>query len=164
MDWSPDAALAIKLTLIMLPYMPLVCLVAIVGAMLQVHGKFAPSAGMPVFLNVVMIIGAFAALHPAPKGSEGLIRAVYVVSFAVVIGGVVQLITQTSLLFRYEAFTTDFTGTSAPFKKILNTLLPMFLSLAVFQINTAMDTLIAMGLSPKSDTDQALHLFGYVLH
>ena len=37
------ANLAVWLTMIMLPYMPMVCTVAILGAMLQVRGRFGPT-------------------------------------------------------------------------------------------------------------------------
>src|SRR5688572_12285632 len=40
---ASESHLAIRLMMIMLPYMPMVCLVAIAGAMLQVHGRFGPT-------------------------------------------------------------------------------------------------------------------------
>src|SRR4029453_5580441 len=50
--------LAIRLMMIMLPYMPLVCIVAILGAMLQVHGRFGPTAAAPIVLNLFIVIAA----------------------------------------------------------------------------------------------------------
>ena len=44
MGTDPAGALGLHLLMVMLPYMPLVCLVAFVGAMLQTHGRFGASA------------------------------------------------------------------------------------------------------------------------
>lgn len=46
-----DAELVQELMAIMLPYMPMVCLVALVGAVLQVRGIFAPTAAAPIILD-----------------------------------------------------------------------------------------------------------------
>ena len=42
-DQAP-ALLSAQLVFILLPYMPLVCCVALMGAVLQVHGRFGPTA------------------------------------------------------------------------------------------------------------------------
>ena len=58
--------MSIQLTMVMLPFMPLVCLVAILGAMLHVHDRFGPTATAPIILNGFMIaatvgfVGVFA--------------------------------------------------------------------------------------------------------
>ena len=48
--------IAIQLMMNTLPYMPLVCLVAILGAMLQVMGRFGPPAAAPILLNGAIIV------------------------------------------------------------------------------------------------------------
>ena len=163
-NWTPDSSLAIKLTMVMLPYMPLVCIVAIVGSILQVHGRFAPSAGMPIFLNVVMIAGTWLALRGVREHDEaGLMNATFVVGIAVVVAGVIQLATQGGMMLRYERPTLQFAGTRDTFKAMISAFLPMLLALSVLQVNTAMDTFIALGLSPKEGGAEKLHLFGRVL-
>lgn len=161
--WSPDTALAIELTMIMLPYMPLVCLVALFGSMLQVHGYFAPSAGMPVFLNIVMVLGTFVALHLGDGSDPALRWATRIVGLSVVIAGVVQVVAQGRLLFRHMQFTRDFSNIQTPMRTLLTTLVPMLLALSVFQINTFLDSLIAFGLSPKEGGAEQLHILGYAL-
>ena len=156
-DWTTDSALAIRLTMLMLPYMPSVCLVAIIGAMLQVHGKFAPAAGMPIFLNVVMIIGTWYALGPE-HNDESLVQAALIVGGSVVIAGIVQLFAQGALLLRYESFTRHFEGTRESFKGMMVSLVPMLVALSVFQINTFIDGLIAFGLSPKTGGNEYLEI------
>ena len=56
---NPEAAFGIRLLMLMLPYMPLVCLVAFVGAVLQTHGRFGPSAASPIILNLCITGAAF---------------------------------------------------------------------------------------------------------
>ena len=50
---------------------------------------------------------------------------------------------------RVQRLTLNFSGTAEPLKKMLWVMLPMVLGLAVFQINVAMDTLIAWGFAPR---------------
>jgi putative peptidoglycan lipid II flippase len=56
-----DGGLELRLTMIMLPYMPMICAVAILGAMLQVHGRFGPTAASPILLNVCEVAAAVSA-------------------------------------------------------------------------------------------------------
>ena len=87
---SPDAALTVQLTMIMLPYMVLVCMVAMFGTILQVHGRFAPAAAMPILLNVVM----GSAMIWATWGVEtesGLARATPWIAWSVLLAGVWQV-------------------------------------------------------------------------
>ncbi|MEX0775780.1 MAG: murein biosynthesis integral membrane protein MurJ [Phycisphaeraceae bacterium] len=157
--WSPDSVLAIHLTMIMLPYMPLICLVALFGAVLQVHGRFAPAAGMPVLLNVVMIVGTFWAVGGL-EADEALRRGVYLVGLTVILAGVVQLLTQLVAMLRYEKLTLVFTGTGPAFAVFWRNFMPTFLALSVFQVNTFLDQMIAMGLSPKAGSAEKLHILG----
>ncbi len=170
--WSADSSLAIRLTMIMLPYMPLVCAVALFGAVLQVHGRFAPSAGMPILLNVVMVIGTWFAT--AGISAQGPLRkAVLIVAVFVLIAGGIQFITQLWIMLKHESLTVVFRGAGPWFKVFWNTFIPSFLALSVFQVNTFVDAMIAMGLSPKNSGPAAaghaavladkLHLFGYLV-
>lgn len=158
---STDAGLAVRLTMIMLPYMPLICAVALIGGVLQVHGKFGPPAAAPILLNLIMIGTALGTttlyFDSDPR------HAIQAVAIAVVIAGVVQLIWQVIALCGCERITCRFHGTGPAMRSVLKTMLPMALGLAVFQINTLLDSLIAWGLSPRhdADADQALHLWGY---
>ncbi len=165
-DWS----LAIQLTMVMLPYMPMVCLVALCGAVLQVHGRFAPAAGMPIFLNLVMIVGTYLALRGITPGNDSALRtAIFIIAGSVVIAGVIQLTSQLALMLRHEQLTLVFRGAGPLFTQFRTTFIPSFLALAVFQINTFMDAMLAMGLSPKHSsltattdiTTTQLNLFGY---
>ncbi len=161
--WADDTLLAIRLTMLMLPYMPLICLVALIGGALQVRGKFGPPAAAPILLNLTMIAAIIFATHtPAPGGlnDQGLRSAIHIVSISVLVAGVLQLLWQMVALLRVERITADFSRTAEPFKKMLWVMLPMVLGLAVFQINAAFDTLIAWGFAPKEGGPAMLSLFG----
>ncbi len=161
--WADDTLLAIRLTMLMLPYMPLICLVALIGGALQVRGRFGPPAAAPVLLNVVMIAAILFATRGMASGElddAHLRSAIHYVSLSVLFAGVLQLAWQVVALLRVEGLTLDFAQTAEPFKKMLWVMLPMVLGLAVFQINAAFDMLIAWGFAPKEGGTDVLSLFG----
>jgi putative peptidoglycan lipid II flippase len=174
MNLSEYWTLIAQLSLIMIPYMPMVCLVAIIGAMLQVHGRFAPSAGMPIFMNATTILGiivayvlaSYADLNEANDidRTEDLKRHIaFIVAWSVPVSGLIQLISQGLLLRRIERFTSDFSGASEHLWKIAFTMVPMLIALSVLQINTAADSVITAFLSRHADSPDKLFLFGRAL-
>ena len=83
-----DAELVQELMAIMLPYMPMVCLVALVGAVLQVRGVFAPTAAAPIILNLGMVAGAFAGARLHGVDGPSAFRSI---AWAVLIAGILQV-------------------------------------------------------------------------
>ena len=154
--WSDRTALALELTMIMLPYMPMICLVALLGALLQVHGRFGPPAVAPIILNLVLIGGTWFAAHGV-RGQAGLEQSIRIVAMCVLVAGVFQLIWQVTAVIRYENVTLNFAGTRDALSAIGAMMLPMVVGLAVFQINTLMDILIGLGLS-SADASEKLNL------
>jgi len=153
-DWSPEASLTIRLTMVMLPYMPLVCLVALLGGMLQVRDRFGPAASAPILLNLAMIA---AAVGFSQTGDGGIL----LVAGAVVAAGVAQLLWQLAPLWRDRPFAwRSEQSVREPVWRMMRMMGPMVIGLAVFQINTLMDSLIAMALSPKTGSGETLTLFG----
>ena len=65
-------ALAIELTRITFPYLLFISLVALMGAVLNAHEKFAAAASAPVVLNVVLIGAALGWHLVAATPAEGL--------------------------------------------------------------------------------------------
>ena len=163
--------LALRLTMWMLPYMPMVCLVALLGGLLQVHRRFGPAAAAPVVLNLLMIAAAVTAVGAKPQ-------AAFYVAASVLVAGVLQvawLLVSTQLaagLFsRAQAPHTDagLRGRDDPvgraFRGMLRMMGPMILGLAVFQINALLDSLLALWLSPEPGTpaDATVTLLGVEL-
>jgi len=54
---GPGAELVLTLAAVMLPFMPAVCMTAVLTGVLQAHGRFAPGAATPILLNAWMISG-----------------------------------------------------------------------------------------------------------
>ncbi|MEE9211161.1 MAG: murein biosynthesis integral membrane protein MurJ [Phycisphaeraceae bacterium] len=160
--WTADSSLAIRLTMIMLPYMPMVCLVALVGGMLQVHGRFGAPAAAPILLNLI-VIGAVLFAVSGVRGDQPLRLAMPVVAVGVLVAGVAQLIWQFAALLRFETLTLRWRGAGAGLRPIVVMMLPMVVGLAVFQINALLDTLIAFGLAPAEDGPSTFQLLGMTI-
>jgi putative peptidoglycan lipid II flippase len=150
--WSQTTDLTLRLVMVMMPYMPLVCTVALVGGMLQVHGKFGPTAAAPILLNLAMIIAAV--MGHVWVGPE---QGVFLVAGFVLVAGVLQLLWQMATVWRDEPGILDFANTRKPLKAVMLTMGPMLLGLAVFQINSAMDMFISYGFSsPEGAGDHTI--------
>jgi len=158
-DWSTDTQLAIRLCMIMLPYMPLVCVVALIGGILQVHGRFGPPATAPILLNLVLIAAAVLAAS-GMKGDLALRRTILIVAFSVIAAGVIQLIWVVGAAIPLRPLAASVRGAWPALRQVMITMGPMIVGLAVFQINTLLDSLIAWGLAAKNGGATA-QLFGY---
>ncbi|MEX2213393.1 MAG: murein biosynthesis integral membrane protein MurJ [Phycisphaeraceae bacterium] len=158
--FTEETSLALKLTMIMLPYMPMICIVALVGGILQVHGKFGAPAAAPIFLNIVMIIGTIVA---AQLAQDDVRQAVVIISYTILIAGLVQLVWQIGVMLRVEKFDARYMEARPALRQLLVMAVPMFIGLGVFQINTLFDYVIAFGLSAKEGGTEQLHLLGMTL-
>jgi putative peptidoglycan lipid II flippase len=90
MPW--DYLLAAKLTMIMLPYVMLVCGTAFLGSILQVHERFAAITFTAVISNVCLIIAMVAAAKMLDLTTDaGQVSAVVWLSISVLIAGGLQI-------------------------------------------------------------------------
>ena len=153
--------LAVWLTMIMLPYMPMVCVVAILGAMLQVHGKFGPAAAAPVILNLLIVaaaIGFDLVLGASDSAATEKQRLAHVglVASSVVLAGVIQVVWALWALRGHEWWVRNYIGARMHMRVVLRQLAPMILGLGVLQLNTFFDGLLASYPTVVGDT-----IFGY---
>ncbi|MBT4529973.1 MAG: murein biosynthesis integral membrane protein MurJ [Phycisphaerae bacterium] len=131
--------ISIQLTMVMLPYMPLVCLVAIFGAMLHVHDKFGPTATAPIILNGFMIaatvglVGVFA--NP--------MHHMTAIGVSVVFAGVVQVAWSMLALRKHGWFTRNKKSAHNELKVMTRRMLPMVVGLGTLQLNTLLDGFVA---------------------
>jgi putative peptidoglycan lipid II flippase len=137
---NPDRAFMLTLAAIMLPYMPLVCAVAIVGAILQVHGRFAPMASAPVLLNAVMI--AVALLVYGPLGYNATSTA-FIVAVAVVVSGALQLAWTLLAARPFIRWTRGYDAVRDSARRMMRRFIPGVLGLGTLQLNTLLDGVIA---------------------
>ncbi len=134
---------ALWLTMIMLPYAPLVCSVALLGAMLQVHGRFGPTAAAPIILNVCLAGAAgvgWLVMAPATD-NERLVIAAWMAT-AVVLAGLLQAGWSLIALRGLARMSLD--RCALPdLRRVLRKMAPMLLGLGVLQVNALFDGLIA---------------------
>jgi putative peptidoglycan lipid II flippase len=135
-----SGALALQLAMVTLPYMPLVCTVALLAGMLQTHGKFALPAATPIALNVVLVaatsVGAFVI-------ADDLTTTVFLLAIGVPVAGLVQIaLTALALRGRHQ-WSRAFTGASEPIRRTLRRLGPALIGLGALQISSLFDQLIA---------------------
>jgi putative peptidoglycan lipid II flippase len=157
-----DTKLIMALSLVMLPYMLFICMVAILAGILNVHKHFATPALAPIVLNI-FIIGTILTtgwlMHLDSVAQLGA------VAIAVLIAGFVQLMMQFPPLRRAGVVIhAGWQVSLAPYKKILLLMGPMILGLTVTQINTLGDDLIAWWFSGSVDKGSTFTLFGTIIH
>jgi putative peptidoglycan lipid II flippase len=150
---TSETRLVLSLTSIMLPYMLLVCMVAILAGILNVHRHFAAPAAAPIVLNI-FIIGSILltgwALKLQPR------QQLFYVAFAVLIAGLTQIAIQIPpLRASGVSIRPNWAIHSEAFRKIIILMAPMILGLTVTQINTLADDLIAwwFSASPEKGAD-----------
>lgn len=153
---DPDPKLA--LSGIMLPYMILICIVAILAGILNAHRHFAIPAAAPVVLNVFIIGSLFFSGWVIGMKPD---RQVFVVAVAIVIAGFVQLIMQIPpLRARGIHIKPAWQVKSDAFRKVILLMGPMVLGLTATQINTLADDLIACWLSGSPIKGDIFTFFG----
>lgn len=148
LERDPPSALGLRLLMVMLPYMPLVCLVAFVGAMLQTHGRFGPTAASPIILNLCIMAAAFRGsgwwqelgLGPAMDDRSSVER----VAWSVMVAGVLQLGWNLWALRHHRVRAhLRVAGSGAHLREVVLKALPMLLGLGIFQVNTFVDSMVA---------------------
>lgn len=158
--FSVYASTNLKLTLsgIMLPYMILICVVAILAGILNAHRHFASPAAAPIVLNVFIIgslcfSGWLIGMEPRSQ--------VFVVAVAVILAGLVQILIQLPPLWARGIYIRPaWEIKSSAFKKIIFLMGPMILGLTATQINTLADHFIALWFSGSQDKGQFFCFFG----
>ncbi len=134
-----DSALALRLTMIMLPYMPMICAVAILGAMLQVRGRFAPTAASPILLNVCEIAAAVG----APFFFRDDHDRITVVAVSVLVSGLLQVGWMLRSLRGERWWLRGLAAARGPLRTVLVQAAPMVIGLGILQLSTFLDSLIA---------------------
>jgi len=160
--WAESAGmpLLVGLTAVMMPYMLLVCVAAQVAATLQCLSHFAVPALAPTLLNVCWLVAVWGI---APRFAPDQEAQAYVLAGSILVAGVLQLAVQwpklVALGFRFQY---RWQAARASLHEIVQAMGPMILGLAITQINTLMDSLIAWGLSTSPDGPQEIAWLGGV--
>jgi len=138
--WIVDDA-ALALTAILLPYMGLICIVALGGAVLNVRRYFAVPAAAPVLLNLMIILAAVVGSAVFTIGAESLMVMICV---AVLVAGALQLVATGWALKAVRFFPIIERRRRDPrVRRVILLMGPMVLGLSAVQINSLFDYLIA---------------------
>lgn len=138
---NPERDLSLRLILVMIPFMPLICCVAILAGMLQVHGRFGPSSTGPLVLNGFIIAVGLWCLWSGTIAGEGV---AYALGVATVLSAVTQLIWFLRLLRPHARWTRRWDDAREPGRRMLRAFVPVAIGLGTMQLNAFVDMLIAM--------------------
>ena len=132
---------ALALAAVLMPYMAMICTVAVFGGVLNVRGHFASPAAAPMLLNVGVIVAVLVGSGWLKLADMALIRAACV---GVLIAGVLQLLLVGGAL-RWIGFFPIFGGRrrDPQVQAVMALMGPMILGLSAVQINSLVDYLIA---------------------
>jgi len=138
--------LTVQMLRITFPYLLLISLTGLAGAVLNSFGRFAVAAFTPVLLNL-SLIGA--AIWLAPLTDVPVVA----LAWGVLIAGLVQLAFQLPFLARLGVLGRPRWGwADSGVRKIMQLMLPVIIGSSVLQINLVIDTIIASFLITGSVT------------
>jgi putative peptidoglycan lipid II flippase len=148
----------VGLLAVMLPYVVFICLAAQAAAALQALLAFRAPALAPILLNVVWLAAVWLV---APRYAPDKLAQAYVIAAAVLVAGALQFGVQWLALGRLGfRFDYDWRASRDAFWLVLRTTLPVALGLAVTQLNTLADSLVAWILSSAGDGAQTIPWLG----
>lgn len=136
-----DRELSIRLIMVMFPFMPFICVTAILGGMLQVHGRFGPAASGPLVLNGFMIA---VSLWHLLTGSVGENATAYTLGVATTLSGLTQAVWFVILLRPHVRWTRAWDEARPRAKRMLARMIPVLIGTGSMQLGSLMDTLVAM--------------------
>jgi len=136
--------LTADLTMLLFPYLGLASLAALVQAVLNTYGVFAPSAFTPILLNVATIAGTIL-LHPLFGDAS------YAMAIGFLVGGVFQLAFQLPWFWkRGLKVRPSFNWNHPGVKELFRVFAPGIIAAGIYQVNVFVSEIIAASLSPGS--------------
>jgi putative peptidoglycan lipid II flippase len=162
--FSADNVLVLRFSVVMLPYVTLVCLTAFLGGILQVHERFIAFATTPIVLNVfqiILIVILARSMNLSDRNQQ--IVANYWLSGVVLVAGVVQMVMLFPSLhaagFRFHLMLRCWTP---PVKQLIGLTLPLAAGAGVLQVGTMLDKAIAQAFAQAPGHD-FFHIAGHAI-
>ncbi len=141
---GPRFLLAASMLKITFPYLLLISMTALCGAVLNTFGRFAIPAITPVFLNISIIL-------MATVFSKWFNPPVYALAFGVFVGGFVQLFFQIPFLYRANILVMPKVyWRDSGVRRVLKLMVPALFGVSVAQVNLLIDTVFASFLTVGS--------------
>ena len=145
---NPQSAMTLVLAAVVLPYVLLICVVALLGGMLNARYHFSCPALAPVVLNVFLIV---AGMWGTGLVGGDLSRKIFAVCAGVLLGGLAQLILVIVPLKRKGvSLGWLWRPQMEQISRIVKLTSPMILGLAVMQMNALLDYLMAYWLGGEA--------------
>lgn len=131
------ADLATQMLRITFPFLMLVSLTAMAGAVLNTYGYFGVPAFTPVFLNICMILAALYLCPELPQPVTGL-------AWGILIAGVLQLLFQLPFLYQRNLLVKPQLVRDDPgVKRVLKLMIPALFGVSIAQLNLMVDSVFA---------------------
>lgn len=141
---GPRAELTTEMLRITFPFLMLVSLTAMSGAVLNTYGYFGVPAVTPVLLNICMIGAVFYLCPHLPQPVVGL-------AWGVLIAGVVQFLFQLPFLHRHRLLIKPQLRRNDPgVSKVLKLMVPALFGVSIAQLNLMVDSIFASFLQVGS--------------
>lgn len=154
----PGMALLLGLTATMTPYLFFICLAAQVSGTLHALAHFSTPALAPTLLNICWLAAVWLIAPRFPLSKE---TQAYILAGAVLTAGVMQLAVQLPILWSFGfRFDYNWPASREAVWRIVTSLGPMVLGLAITQINTLCDSLLAWALASADASPAAVPWLG----
>lgn len=140
------SVLATEMLRLTFPYLMLISLTGMAGAILNTYGYFGVPAITPVLLNISMILAAVVL-------SPHFAQPIMALAWGVLIAGIVQLLFQIPFLYHRKLLVKPSLMMSDPgVKRVLKLMVPALFGVSIAQINLLIDTVFASFLHVGSVT------------
>ncbi len=141
--------LSVGLTAAMFPFMPLICMTALMASCLNVLGRFSWPAAMPIVMNVIQIA---CVLWVAPSLSGGREHQVYALAVSVVLSGAAQMMILGMQLRRLGfPWRLLWLPRHPGVRRMMATMAPAMIGMGVLQIEPVLDGQIILWLSAAGE-------------
>ena len=158
----PETALAVRLSILMLPYVVFVCAAALLGGILQVHNRFVATTATAVVLNVALIGTLWITTRTYDATTEaGGHAIVWWQGVSLLVAGAVSvamLIPSLKAAGLHARIPTRIWTPSL--RTMLRKTVPVALGLGVLQLGVVLDKQISLMMAPQSDGNPIGHFFG----
>lgn len=152
--------LGVGLTAAMFPFMPLICITALMASCLNVLGRFSWPAAMPILMNLIQIACVW---WIAPNLSGGKEHQVYAAAVSVVVSGAAQMIILGVQLRRLGfPWRLVWLPKHPGVRRMMATMAPAMLGMGVLQIAPVIDGQIILWLSAAGE-QQTVSIAGHEL-
>lgn len=151
---TEEVSLAFRLTALLFPFMPLICIAALLAGMMQSLRHFALPAALPIILNLGFLCGFAYVYWIQCGGDTANLQAeasTYAIALFILAAGVLEvLVLLPALAVNHIGVRPALSFNHPGVKETLHAFIPVAIGLGLVQINAFFDSLIAGWLALSS--------------